>query len=100
LSAAGSAAKAATVAVRDRRGPATLWLCDLAVAFFFRDRFVFDFLTPGLERFVVSLFALAMAMILTLNNLYAGVIFPVLFGMRRQREHARMIRKTEKGKRP
>jgi hypothetical protein len=59
LSIAGSAAAAASAG--DRRRAGTLCLCDLAVAFFFRDCFVFDFLAPAPERFVGFLFGLAMA---------------------------------------
>jgi hypothetical protein len=60
------------------------------VAFFFRDRFVFYFFAAGPERFVGFLFGLAMAIDPYLKS-------ALRFGMRRQREHARMIRKTEKG---
>jgi hypothetical protein len=61
LSIAGSAAAAASAGADERRRAGTLCLCDFDVAFFFRDRFVFDFLAPGPERFVDFLFGLAMA---------------------------------------
>jgi hypothetical protein len=61
LSSAGSAAPAASAGADERRRAGTLCLCDLAGAFFFRDRFVLDFLAPGPERFVGFFFGLAMA---------------------------------------
>jgi hypothetical protein len=44
------------------------------------------------------LFGLAMAIDPYVKSALRSLLFfPVLFGMRRQREHARMIRKLEKG---
>jgi hypothetical protein len=82
LSSAGSIAAAVSVGAGDRRRPATLGLCDLAVAFFFRDRFVFDFLAPALELFVVFLFALAMTIDPTFKSARCSLLL-ANFSMRR-----------------